>query len=104
MFGVSKSALSKPFFSTSSFDPGPVYVAPINDPNPVADPNNYEIVRHLESNGWLLIEIKYPDCKNYEGMKILLFKDVTVMDLLKQRLIDPHFSKSEKYKSPFARF
>lgn len=97
---------SKSFFSRSSFDStsAPVYIAPVNDPNPVANPNNYDIINYLESNGWLLIKIKYPDCKNYEGMKILLFKDVTVMDLLKQRLIDPHFSENKKYKSPFARF
>jgi hypothetical protein len=72
------------------------------DANP--NPNNYEIIEHLESNGWLLIKIKYPDCKNYEGIKILLFRNVTVMDLLKQKLIDPHFSENKEYKSPFARF
>lgn len=93
--------------SSSNFDrDSSDYNKPVTTviPNPNPDPNNYDIINHLESNGWLLIKIKYPDCTNYEGMKILLFKDVTVMDLLKQRLIDPHFSKNEKYKSPFARF
>lgn len=93
--------------SSSTFDRNSSdYNKPVTtvSPNPNPDPNNYEIINHLESNGWLLIKIKYLDCTNYEGMKILLFKDVTVMDLLKQKLIDPHFSENEKYKSPFARF
>jgi hypothetical protein len=85
---------------SSDYNKPPVTINPSPSPNP----NNYDIIGHLESNGWLLIKIKYLDCTNYEGMKILLFKDVTVMDLLKQKSIDPHFSENKKYKSPFARF
>jgi hypothetical protein len=85
---------------SSDYNKPPVTINPSPNPNP----NNYEIIEHLESNGWLLIKIKYPDCKNYEGIKILLFRNVTVMDLLKQKLIDPHFSENKEYKSPFARF
>jgi hypothetical protein len=52
----------------------------------------------------LILEIEYPDCTNYEGRKLLVFENVTVNDLIKQRSIDPHFSENKKYISPIARF
>lgn len=73
---------------------------PENNPNP----RNYIIVQHIECRGHLLVNINYPDCKNYEGDKILLYKDLTLNDLRKQEVIDPHFNKSDRYKFPFARF
>jgi len=48
--------------------------------------------------------VQYPDCTNYEGRKVLLFKDVKLQDLKKQKLLDPHFSENPKYFSPVARF
>jgi len=71
-------------------------------PNP--NPNNYNVVRYLEINNYLLIQIKYLDCTNYEGNKILLYKDCKFLDLMKQKSIDPHFTNNKKYFSPVARF
>lgn len=71
-------------------------------PNP--DPNNYKIVRSEQHGKFLLIEINYPDCTNYEGNKILLYQNITIKKLLSQKLIDPHFSQNKNYKSPIARF
>ena len=71
-------------------------------PNP--DPSNYVIKNHKSIRGNLLVFIVYPDCTNYEGKKILLFKGTTIEDLMKQELIDPHFSENPKFKSPIARF
>lgn len=71
-------------------------------PNP--DPSNYEVRRYKSLNGHLLIEINYPDCTNYEGNKILLYKNTTLVDLMNQKHLDPHFSENKKFKSPFARF
>lgn len=73
-------------------------------PNP--NPANYEILLSLydDDKKFLLVLIKYPDCTNYEGKKILLYKNTTLEQLLKQKLIDPHFSTSKKYRSPIARF
>ena len=71
-------------------------------PNP--DPSNYNILRYAEIGEFLVVEIQYPDCKNYEGKKILLYDGLTINDLKGQRLIDPHFSNNKKYKSPIARF
>jgi len=71
-------------------------------PNPKAD--NYEILRGEIINDYFIIEIKYLDCINYEGRKILVFENCTIEDLKRQKLIDPHFSENKKYFSPIARF
>lgn len=71
-------------------------------PNP--DPANYKIVKAKEIGNFLIVMINYPDCINYEGQKILLFQGVTLIDLVNQKYIDPHFFKDKKYASPIARF
>ena len=71
-------------------------------PNP--DPNNYDIIYAKQIKNFLLIQIHYPDCINYEGIKILIYKDITLSDLKKQDSIDPHFSRNKRFKSPIARF
>ena len=68
------------------------------------DPNNVKILESYQNNNYLLLKVKYPDCTNFEGMKILLFKNCTLEMLLKQNSIDPHFSNNKKYLSPVARF
>lgn len=70
-------------------------------PNP--NPNNYKILRHKTVGKFLLIEIKYLDCTNYEGRKIIVF-ECSLKDLKEQKLIDPHFSDNENFISPTARF
>jgi hypothetical protein len=71
-------------------------------PNP--RPDNYEIIRSTKLGKFLVIEIKYLDCINYEGKKILVFENCSVAALKKQQLIDPHFSENKKFISPIARF
>lgn len=75
---------------------------PSDLPNP--DPANYKINHHRQLGRMLLVDINYPDCTNYEGRKILVYDGVTIEQLRKQKLIDPHFSENEKYTSPVARF
>lgn len=76
----------------------------VNNSAPNPNPANYRIINDLQINNNLVVEILYPDCSNYEGRKILVFKGISLEKLLKQKLIDPHFSENKKYKSPFARF
>ncbi len=71
-------------------------------PNP--RPDNYKILRDRAIGNCLIVKIHYLDCKNYEGQKILVFEDCTIHALLKQKLIDPHFSENKKFFSPVARF
>lgn len=71
-------------------------------PNP--DPSNYKIVKSRQIGEYLLMMINYPDCTNYEGNKILLFRGTELDRLLKQNAIDPHFCTNKKFQSPIARF
>jgi len=95
-------------FSRDRYDecscPKPVYEAPVvvHPGNP--DPANYQLVDTLTIGNFLIVEIKYPNCKNYEGRKILVYEGVTWQKLRSQKLIDPHFSANKKFISPIARF
>jgi len=75
-----------------------------NNINP--NPCNYKILKYKYINNYLIILINYPDCKNFEGNKILIFKDIKLKELIYKESIvkiDPHFSNETKY-SPIARF
>lgn len=81
--------------SYSSFD------KPFVPPNP--DPSFYKIIRWWSyDEAYLVIEVQYPDCNNYEGRKVLVFK-ATLKSLLAQKKIDPHFSENKDFISPIAR-
>src|ERR1700677_5117664 len=86
-FGRSRSSYSSP---------------PPETNNP--DPTNYTIEK-IESIGtYLILMVQYPDCKNFEGKKILIYKDTPPTFFIKQKSIDPHFSDNKKFHSPIARF
>lgn len=101
-------------FSCSSYDKKPVAPVvhvhntvvcppqPKQLPNP--DPENFKILSSQTIGNWLIIKVNYPDCTNYEGNKILLYKYVTVEQLIAQGSIDPHFSNNCNFHSPVARF
>lgn len=80
-------------------------VIPQGNPNPL----NYEIIKTFERvtgrrTNYLLVDIKYPNCTNYEGRKLLLYQNVSLCQLKLQKQIDPHFCESMDYFSPIARF
>jgi len=92
-------------FSADRYPPEQPYkVVPVDVPPGNPDPANYKIIDTLTVGNILIADIQYPDCKNYEGRKILVFEGVTAKSLRGQKLIDPHFSKNSKYLSPIARF
>ena len=70
-------------------------------PNP--DPSNFEILRSYYDGWHVLLLVKYPDCENYEGNKILLFTDVSLRTVMAMKSMDPHFCEGG-HLSPFARF
>ena len=86
--------------SSSSFDSTKESVLTKNNP----DPYNYTIKMQVQIGKYLIVYIIYPDCTNYEGKKILVYKDIKFEDLQKQMKIDPHFSDNKRYYSPIARF
>jgi hypothetical protein len=68
-------------------------------PNPV--PDRYRITYQEQIGDYLIVKVEYPDCTNYEGLKIMLYK-TTWENLSRQESIDPHFC--EDCLSPIARF
>ena len=68
------------------------------------DPNNYTIKKTEQIREYLIVFINYPNCFNYEGNKILVYKHTRINYLINQKSIDPHFSNNKKYISPIARF
>jgi hypothetical protein len=38
------------------------------------NPENFKIIRTYESDKYILAEILYPDCTNYEDKKVLLYE------------------------------
>ena len=98
-------------YSSSTYDkPKVVYqtiekLVPVSVPAPPnPNPLNYQIVNSIEEGGFLIILIQYPDCTNYEGRKILVYKGVDKARLVLQGSIDPHFSENKTKHSPIARF
>lgn len=90
-------------FSSSSYDnPTPRSYDNPAPPNP--NPTNYVVEKAFEGNYFLVVMVRYPDCTNYEGRKILVYRGVTLKGLLGQRSIDPHFSDNSNFYSPIARF
>lgn len=67
------------------------------------NPKVFNFVDATQVGEYLVAKILYPNCTNYEGIKILLYK-TQLLDLVKQANIDPHFSNKKGYISPIARF
>lgn len=71
-------------------------------PNP--NPEQFEILRtHVEGN-YMVVELRYIGCTNYEGRKILLFDSETLESIESAKRLDPHFCDSPHCISPIARF
>jgi hypothetical protein len=71
-------------------------------PNP--NPERFKIISWHQNGKFLILYINYPDCTNYEGNKILLYKGCCIEDLVGQGSVDPHFSNNKEKISPIARF
>lgn len=78
---------------------------PSNQWSPNPDPENFVILRDKQVGKFLILEVQYPGCINYEGIKILLLENVTLESLkAHQKVLDPHFSNSGSIHHPIARF
>lgn len=84
------------------------------DPTPATpDAANYTIEEMERIGPHVVLRVQYPNCKKcaYEGNKVMVFLDVTEKDLLRWRIIDPHFrappippEDKTQAPSPAARF
>jgi hypothetical protein len=77
-------------------------MGPCNPQALAPNPLNFKFTRVMQVGGHTVAEIRYPDCKNYEGLKVLLFKETDAAQLMKREHIDPHFGHT--LNAPFARF
>lgn len=60
----------------------------MRDENP--DPRNWELLKEFQVGPFIALKLRYPKCKNYKGEKVLVFR-ATLAQLVKQKVIDPHF-------------
>jgi hypothetical protein len=49
----------------------------------------------------VVAEVRYPDCTNYDGRKILVYADTDAVELRSRTTLDPHFAP---HGGPLARF
>ena len=76
------------------------------------DASKYAIERVERVGAHLVLEVLYPNCAkcSYEGRKVMVFLNVSEMDALRWRRIDPHFRDptlkvtKEDAPAPAARF
>lgn len=77
-------------------------VVKVPAPNP--DPARYQIMQTDDVNNHCVAKIRYPDCTNYEGIKICVYKNMKGSYIREQVRLDPHFSDDCTVVSPIARF
>ena len=105
VFGISSSSKDKSHSivgsslrpSSSKYD-GKILVEAEQKSLPNPNPINYKITKSRQVGDYLVIRVKYLDCTNYEGVKILVFK-TTLNKLIEQKYIDPHFCENKKFIS-----
>lgn len=68
------------------------------------DPKNFKLLQFVNIGKYTVARILYPDCKNYEGEKILVYTGADFLRILGQSEVDPHFSDNPDFVSPIARF
>ena len=68
------------------------------------DPYDFRIDRHKEIGDYLIVLVVYRGVRNYEGKKVMVYKDLTFKKIQTFTSLDPHFSENTKYASPIARF
>lgn len=75
-------------FSSNSKDSG-YRPPPPRLPNP--DPKNFEVKRVKQCGTYLVALVNYPDANNFEGDKVIVFRDLTEPEILEKETLDPHF-------------
>lgn len=55
------------------------------------NPHCFKINDVIEENGYLIADITYPNCSNFEGRKIILFDNISKEWLRSITELDPHF-------------
>lgn len=71
--------------------------------NRAANPNplKFNIEKYELIGNFLLTQINYPDCLNFEGRKVILFRNMSLSELQQLGCLDPHFSANGKIIARF---
>jgi len=97
--GVLKMGIS-PFAKSACACSTPAKAASINP-----KPDNFAVVNALQVGQNCVALIRYPDAKNYEGQKIMLYLATQEMAIRGAKRLDPHFcDRPHQEPVPFARF
>lgn len=83
--------------SLIKFSTGTSYQTNPTNPNP----SLFEIQQICQIGDFVLAEIRYVGCTNYEGNKIILWKGITKEEVLSMKEIDPHFTPNSKIVARF---
>lgn len=75
-----------------------------NENQTFLDPKKYSIKRVEKSGDYLIVKINYLDNKEFDGNRILVFKDCTIAELATQGTINPVFSEKKDFIYPIAMF
>ncbi len=90
-------------FHGSECQAGSLAPSPVDPRFGNPNPKRFQILRHEECFSWTAVEVSYPDAKNYEGRKIMVYQH-TYAKIEAQNELDPHFCDDGAHLSPFARF
>lgn len=76
---------------------------------PAPNPHNFKILNTFSIGSYLVLKVKYPNCTNYEGVKIMVYHDkdhLRLYGIQHKSSLDPHFNnkKDSTNPSPIARF
>lgn len=70
------------------------------DGNP--NPANWNIIDKFFWKDYLVLKVNYPNCTNYNGDKIIVFKGIDIAGFYTSGRIDPHFSENSGIVARFA--
>ncbi len=87
-------------------------ISPGSTPTPAAQvdgnpqPYRWTLVREERVGSHCILEVKYTDCRNYEGRKIMVYRASGLSEIVQKNKgsLDPHFLDDRNYLSPIARF
>lgn len=63
-------------------------------------PFNFEPIDSYQFGNYLAVKVRFPDCTNYEGTKIMVYENITISDLYAPSVLDPTFPNQRLYPEP----
>lgn len=66
------------------------------------NPSNFRILDLDLVGKYIIATVYYPNCTNYEGRKVIVFKNMSTSDIRNLRSLDPHFLENGNIVARFA--